>query len=137
MSSIAVPEDMCKSETIKLRNRHIGKSCQLFYKGAPLKIVRGQGQYMYDEEGTRYLDCINNVAHEILSMIVGCFTDFTGFSSMLIIVTHFMVFGDRVITLTDMRTILVGFYLFPWASGWGQKGTNGPLGGGVLPPQYT
>uniref|UniRef100_A0A1L8E276 Putative aminotransferase class-iii n=1 Tax=Nyssomyia neivai TaxID=330878 RepID=A0A1L8E276_9DIPT len=56
-------EEMCKSETIKLRNRHIGKSCQLFYKGAPLKIVRGQGQYMYDEEGTRYLDCINNVAH--------------------------------------------------------------------------
>uniref|UniRef100_T1H5H9 Uncharacterized protein n=1 Tax=Megaselia scalaris TaxID=36166 RepID=T1H5H9_MEGSC len=39
------------------------KSCQLFYKSDPLKIVRGQGQYMFDEEGTRYLDCINNVAH--------------------------------------------------------------------------
>lgn len=39
------------------------KSCKLFYKSDPLKIVRGQGQYMYDEEGTRYLDCINNVAH--------------------------------------------------------------------------
>lgn len=39
------------------------KSCKLFYKSDPLKIVRGQGQYMFDEEGTRYLDCINNVAH--------------------------------------------------------------------------
>uniref|UniRef100_A0A8D8KFC9 Alanine--glyoxylate aminotransferase 2-like n=1 Tax=Culex pipiens TaxID=7175 RepID=A0A8D8KFC9_CULPI len=56
-------EDMPKNDTIKLRNKHIGKSCQLFYKTDPLKIVRGQGQYMYDEEGTQYLDCINNVAH--------------------------------------------------------------------------
>lgn len=38
------------------------QSCQLFYKNDPLKIVRGAGQYMFDEEGTRYLDCINNVA---------------------------------------------------------------------------
>ncbi|XP_058175678.1 alanine--glyoxylate aminotransferase 2-like [Anopheles ziemanni] len=56
-------EQMPKSDTIKLRNKHIGKSCQLFYRTDPLKIVRGQGQYMYDEQGTRYLDCINNVAH--------------------------------------------------------------------------
>lgn len=39
------------------------KSCKVFYKSDPLKIVRGLGQYMYDEEGNRYLDCINNVAH--------------------------------------------------------------------------
>lgn len=39
------------------------QACQLFYRSDPLKIVRGQGQYMFDEEGTRYLDCINNVAH--------------------------------------------------------------------------
>lgn len=58
-----VCEEMPKSDTIKLRNKHIGKSCQLFYRTDPLKIVRGQGQYMYDEQGTRYLDCINNVAH--------------------------------------------------------------------------
>ncbi|CRK87381.1 CLUMA_CG001183, isoform A [Clunio marinus] len=55
-------EQMSKSETIELRNKIIGKSCQLFYKNDPLKIVRGKGQFMYDEEGTRYLDCINNVA---------------------------------------------------------------------------
>lgn len=58
-----IKESFCKAETIKLRNKHIGKACQLFYRSDPLKIVRGQGQYMFDEEGTRYLDCINNVAH--------------------------------------------------------------------------
>ena len=26
-------------------------------------MVRGQGQYMFDETGKQYLDCINNVAH--------------------------------------------------------------------------
>lgn len=53
---------MPKQKTIEMRNRLIGKSCQLFFKSDPLKIVRGKGQYMYDEQGTRYLDCINNVA---------------------------------------------------------------------------
>ncbi|OXU21802.1 hypothetical protein TSAR_003556, partial [Trichomalopsis sarcophagae] len=39
------------------------ESCTLFYKSSPLKIVRGKGQYMYDEKNEEYLDCINNVAH--------------------------------------------------------------------------
>ena len=38
-------------------------SCRLFYPEDPIKIVRGQGQYLYDEQGAEYLDCINNVAH--------------------------------------------------------------------------
>ncbi|XP_062139285.1 alanine--glyoxylate aminotransferase 2-like [Drosophila sulfurigaster albostrigata] len=62
MQSVA-SQQLSKSDTIKLRNKHIGQACQLFYRSDPLKIVRGQGQYMFDEEGTRYLDCINNVAH--------------------------------------------------------------------------
>lgn len=39
------------------------QACKLFYKSNPLKIVRAKGQYMYDERGNCYLDCINNVAH--------------------------------------------------------------------------
>lgn len=39
------------------------KSCELFYKKNPLKIVRGRAQYLYDQDGREYLDCINNVAH--------------------------------------------------------------------------
>ena len=38
-------------------------SCKLFFKADPLKIVTARGQNMYDEQGNRYLDCINNVAH--------------------------------------------------------------------------
>lgn len=30
---------------------------------SPLHIVRGQGSYLFDAQGQRYLDCINNVAH--------------------------------------------------------------------------
>ncbi|HVT52489.1 MAG TPA: aminotransferase class III-fold pyridoxal phosphate-dependent enzyme, partial [Dongiaceae bacterium] len=29
----------------------------------PLKIVRGEGVYLYDDRGRAYLDCYNNVAH--------------------------------------------------------------------------
>ncbi|XP_075542182.1 5-phosphohydroxy-L-lysine phospho-lyase isoform X1 [Dermacentor variabilis] len=57
-------EKISKEETIRLRDIYIGKSCTVFFKSnGPLKIVRGQGQYMYDESGNAYLDCINNVAH--------------------------------------------------------------------------
>lgn len=50
-------------ETLALRDRHIGKSCTLFYRDNPLKIVRAFMQHMYDENGNEYLDCVNNVAH--------------------------------------------------------------------------
>ena len=33
------------------------------FRSDPLKIVRAKGQWMYDQEGLAYLDCINNVAH--------------------------------------------------------------------------
>ncbi|KAL4006548.1 glucuronyl/N-acetylglucosaminyl transferase EXT1 [Sarotherodon galilaeus] len=52
-----------KKETIDLRKRYIGPSCKIFFSHDPIKIVRAKGQYMYDEKGQRYLDCINNVAH--------------------------------------------------------------------------
>lgn len=29
----------------------------------PLSIVRGRGSYLYDHQGRRYLDCVNNIAH--------------------------------------------------------------------------
>lgn len=52
-----------KHETVSLRKKHIGEACQLFFASDPLKIVRASGQYMYDEAGNQYLDCINNVCH--------------------------------------------------------------------------
>ncbi|RXM36231.1 Ethanolamine-phosphate phospho-lyase [Acipenser ruthenus] len=52
-----------KDTTIELRKKHIGPSCKVFFGKDPIKIIRAEGQYMYNEKGERYLDCINNVAH--------------------------------------------------------------------------
>uniref|UniRef100_A0A8D2FA64 5-phosphohydroxy-L-lysine phospho-lyase n=1 Tax=Theropithecus gelada TaxID=9565 RepID=A0A8D2FA64_THEGE len=52
-----------KADTLALRQRLISSSCRLFFPEDPVKIVRAQGQYMYDEQGAEYIDCINNVAH--------------------------------------------------------------------------
>ncbi|XP_034020731.1 ethanolamine-phosphate phospho-lyase [Thalassophryne amazonica] len=56
-------EKMDKNKTVALRKKYIGPSCQIFFPYNPIKIVQAKGQYMYDEKGARYLDCINNVAH--------------------------------------------------------------------------
>ncbi|XP_056420448.1 ethanolamine-phosphate phospho-lyase [Hyla sarda] len=56
-------ESYSKEKTIEMRKRHIGPSCKVFFAKDPIKIVRAKGQYMFDESGERYLDCINNVAH--------------------------------------------------------------------------
>ncbi|XP_038300275.1 ethanolamine-phosphate phospho-lyase isoform X3 [Canis lupus familiaris] len=52
-----------KRDTLALRRKHIGPSCKVFFAADPVKIVRAQRQYMFDERGDQYLDCINNVAH--------------------------------------------------------------------------
>ncbi|KAF7706296.1 ethanolamine-phosphate phospho-lyase [Silurus meridionalis] len=56
-------EVFSKQKTIDLRKKHIGPSCKVFFNNDPIKIVRARGQYMYNEKGEQYLDCINNVAH--------------------------------------------------------------------------
>nr|XP_061810846.1 ethanolamine-phosphate phospho-lyase-like [Nerophis lumbriciformis] len=56
-------QKLSKSQTITLRRNLIGPSCKIFFSDDPIKMVRARGQYMYDEKGRRYLDCINNVAH--------------------------------------------------------------------------
>ena len=49
-------------EILALRHKFIGKSLSIAYQ-KPLHIVRGSMQYLYDEQGRRFLDCVNNVAH--------------------------------------------------------------------------
>ena len=44
------------------RRAVIGPNTTLNYE-RPLHIVRGKGCYLYDADGTEYLDCANNVAH--------------------------------------------------------------------------
>lgn len=35
----------------------------LHFETSPLKIVRASRQYLYDESGNEYLDCITNASH--------------------------------------------------------------------------
>ncbi|MFN2208858.1 MAG: aminotransferase class III-fold pyridoxal phosphate-dependent enzyme [Candidatus Promineifilaceae bacterium] len=53
---------MSKEEILARRKRVLGPSLSLSYE-KPLQIVRGMGQYLYDESGRRYLDGVNNVCH--------------------------------------------------------------------------
>lgn len=39
------------------------RACKLHFEVSPLKIVRASKQYLYDDNGCEYLDCISNVAH--------------------------------------------------------------------------
>lgn len=47
-------------DLIQRRQQHLGASI-LFYHD-PVHLVRGEGAWLYDQDGTRYLDCYNNVA---------------------------------------------------------------------------
>jgi 4-aminobutyrate aminotransferase-like enzyme len=53
---------MKPEEILALRRRHLGGSLSLSYRH-PLKIVRGRGQFLFDEDDRPYLDCVNNVCH--------------------------------------------------------------------------
>ncbi len=44
------------------RNTHIGKNLSISYD-TPLKIVKGALQYLYDDKGNTFVDCVNNVSH--------------------------------------------------------------------------
>ncbi len=50
------------SEILAVRRKSLGPSLSVSYR-RPLKIVRGFMQYLYDDEGRRYLDAVNNVPH--------------------------------------------------------------------------
>jgi 4-aminobutyrate aminotransferase-like enzyme len=50
------------SSALIVRRAVLGPSLSLSYE-EPLTIVRGSAQYLFDERGRRYLDCVNNVCH--------------------------------------------------------------------------
>ena len=58
----AGPAGRGRSHALAMRRRLIGSNVRLGYR-EPLKIVRGWMQYLYDDEGRRYLDAYNNVPH--------------------------------------------------------------------------
>lgn len=47
---------------LAFRKKHLGKSMSLQYQ-TPIQMVRGEGPYLIDQNGQKYLDTVNNVAH--------------------------------------------------------------------------
>ncbi len=56
------PEGPSSEEILRRREKHFSSALSVSYR-APLLIVRGKGQYLFDESGRAYLDCVNNVCH--------------------------------------------------------------------------
>ena len=65
---LGIPEDrfpapcLNSDQLLELRREHLGPSLSVAYR-KPIHIVKGWKQYLYDDEGRRYLDAVNNVAH--------------------------------------------------------------------------
>jgi 4-aminobutyrate aminotransferase-like enzyme len=51
---------MSDNELLKRRRRALAPAYELFYD-EPIHIVRGEGVWLFDADGRRYLDCYNNV----------------------------------------------------------------------------
>jgi 4-aminobutyrate aminotransferase-like enzyme/Ser/Thr protein kinase RdoA (MazF antagonist) len=50
------------SELLQQRRQHIGRNLSISYK-EELKIVKGALQYLYDDKGRTFVDCVNNPSH--------------------------------------------------------------------------
>lgn len=53
---------MMTRDLLARRARLLGPNVPLFYD-EPVEIIRGEGAYLWDAEGRRYIDCYNNVVH--------------------------------------------------------------------------
>ena len=62
INNLQTKERISNEELITYRNNHLGKGLSLHYK-EPIKMVRGEGVYLLDQSGRKYLDTVNNVAH--------------------------------------------------------------------------
>lgn len=51
-----------KEEILDIRSQSFGKNLSISYR-KPLKMVRGIGQYLINDEAQAFLDCVNNVCH--------------------------------------------------------------------------
>jgi 4-aminobutyrate aminotransferase-like enzyme/Ser/Thr protein kinase RdoA (MazF antagonist) len=57
-----IQEDDGYETLLKERRAFIGKNLSISYK-KPVKIVQGAFQYLYDDQGNTFTDCVNNVSH--------------------------------------------------------------------------
>lgn len=59
-AGIITPED--HQQLIEERRKYIGRNLSISYR-QNLKIVRGALQYLYDDKGNTFVDCVNNPSH--------------------------------------------------------------------------
>ena len=52
---------MAVEQLLERRRRALGPAYRLFYE-RPVHLVRGEGVWLWDADGRKYLDCYNNVA---------------------------------------------------------------------------
>ena len=52
---------MTEQQLLERRKKALGPAYRLFYR-QPVHLVRGEGVWLYDANGRKYLDCYNNVA---------------------------------------------------------------------------
>ncbi|ENA1806840.1 aminotransferase class III-fold pyridoxal phosphate-dependent enzyme [Flavobacterium psychrophilum] len=50
------------SDLLEKRHKYLGKNLSIGYK-ENLKIIKGALQYLYDDKGKTYIDCVNNPSH--------------------------------------------------------------------------
>ncbi len=60
--ALLAPPHRRPAEIASSRREHLGPSLSVSYR-RPLTIVRGWKQFLYDDDGLRYLDAVNNVPH--------------------------------------------------------------------------
>ena len=61
MDKLTQPQRDPTQSLLARRQRVLGEGYRLFYQ-EPLYLVRGEGVWLYDAQGKRYLDVYNNVA---------------------------------------------------------------------------
>lgn len=61
-TTVAPIPNRSSQEIIDLRRKHINPTLSMSYK-EPVKMIRGEGAYLFDQQGNAYLDMVNNVCH--------------------------------------------------------------------------
>lgn len=56
-----MPDSNNNQQLLQRREQAMGPSYRLFYR-QPVHLVKGEGVWLFDADGKRYLDCYNNVA---------------------------------------------------------------------------
>jgi 4-aminobutyrate aminotransferase-like enzyme len=88
------------AELLSRRQALLGAAYHLFYEN-PVHLVRGEGVWLYDSDGRKYLDMYNNVAHvghchpQVVAAIC---------NQVATLNTHTRYLHDNVISLADKLT---------------------------------